>query len=230
MFTELGFFALGLETTTPTAARGWAGSHLPSLPPEFFNRTPEGKSISATSPFCIRPDRDGGVKIDAFGEAATRRLLAISGALQADFLTHYPKGEVSTRSGVATLEETGDRLYTYEAHDFVIQSSKAHRNIFERWKAKSLPQEEMDRIAEELFRRKLEERCALLNLDLSELAVFGDFVATPVRPVYAGGMPKFAVCLSFKANVLFHGPWYLGRLANKSGGRVRHARSARRKS
>ena len=218
MFAELRFFAPEMGIKSPTEARGWCSTKLAALPPEFYNRAPDGKGfLPGASAFTIRPDH-GGVAIDAFGPAATTRLLSLAIEVQSQFISHYPDGQMSFHTGNAGLS-VSDRLQAYEVQDFVIQNSSAHLHIFAEWK-QSPDAAKITGVAKDLFLRKLDERCALLDTEIPEDAVFGDFVATPTRPVYAGNMPKFAVNLAFRTNVVFTGPWLLGRLAGKSSGRV----------
>jgi hypothetical protein len=224
MFAELRFRHESMKVKSPTEARGWASTKLTSLPRIFFNRDARGGQIFAASPFTIRPDR-GGVSIEAVGRDAAMHLLKIAGGVQAEFLSAVPGGESLLRTGHYSLS-TRPFLMSWAVHDLIIQKSHARSSLLEQWKAN--PNYDFTETAAKVFKDKLAERCSLTGIEMPDDAIFGDFRAKVVRPVLAGGAPKFTVALEFRSNVFFEGPWYIGKLANKSCGRVVAHREAAR--
>jgi hypothetical protein len=224
MFAQLVFRDSSLQIKNPAEARGWASTHL-GLSPEFFGRNAENRTVPANglSVHPSGPDSSGarGVTVESFGEEATRTLMAGLIPAQTRFSQEYPHGECTHHFGLAGMRVVR-QLHSYQVFDFVLTGRRSDPTIDRQWKANPDRQWLTD-LAQKLFLKQLDARLAIIGQDMPEDALFGDFEATVCRPVSAGGVWKFAVTLAFRANVIFDGPWNVGKLANKGCGRVRSA-------
>jgi len=223
MFTHLRFFHPSIgPKISPSDARGWVSTKLPSASPEIFNRDPRDpkKNLTTPSPFSITPARETGVEITGVGTAAASALISWSLGFQSEFRAAYPDGEFSMQTGILDIS-IQPYLRPAVVHDFVLQNSGVARSmIFRDWQ-RDQDLGRITKLAEEEFHRRLDERTDLVGVELPEDFIAGDFQAIPCkRPVYAGKQPLFAVELRFRTNAHFHGPWNLGHLANRGAGRV----------
>jgi hypothetical protein len=221
MFTELRFSSPSVGIRTPSEARGWASKTLPSLPRVAFNHQDRS---SGPSPYCVTVS-GGSVLIDGVGRVASAEILRLAPVLQSEFLAAQPNGEFAFRCG-----SVGVSIQSYlregVVHDFVLQNANRRKFLWRDWR-EDYRQDELNKIAGDLFMERLAQRAELAGVELPEDLVVGDFHAIPCkRPIFAAGhsMPKFAVELRYRTNAHFIGPWRVGQLSNKGAGRIRNVR------
>lgn len=219
MYAILSLQYNSVSLLSPKEVRAWASTHLP-LPPSFYNRGADGRTLSTPSGFSFVPASEGGVRLVAFGQTATSMLLGVLGEVLAAFRKVCPTGKTDLKTGNLNLSVSHSPK-RYLVTDFVLQNNAARTGIWDRWNSGELDLAGLAGMAATLLPEAFSARAAFVGLEMPEDALFGNFEVKPIRPVYGGDQPLFTVDVTFKSNVVLDGPWSIGRLTSKGGGRVR---------
>lgn len=156
----------------------------------------------------------------AFGQTATSMLLGVLGEVLAAFRKACPTGKTDLKTGNLDLSVSHSPK-RYLVTDFVLQNNAARTGIWDRWNSGELDLAGLAGMAATLVPEAFAARAAFVGLEFPEDAIFGNFEVQPIRPVFGGEQPLFAVDVAFKSNLTIEGPWSIGRLTSKGSGRVR---------
>ncbi len=163
------------------------------------------------------------------GRAAFEVLMRFTMVAQGVFHAQYPRGEFTFASGSAGLQ-VGNGVREYAVHDLILENTHARRWLYRDRGTTAETSPELNAQAEEVLRSALDQRCSVLGMEFPAEASIAMVEARPVRPCKAGAGSKllYAVEVRFTSNLVFDGPWFLGRMASKGCGRIKVAPRGRR--